>query len=74
MFRAGTIEAGFMGSYGFLPSPGQIEALVGVRPEYLEAAWGEAERGGSGLDDYFEGAGVDRNTRKAIRDMLVQST
>jgi protein-tyrosine phosphatase len=74
MFRAGTIEAGFMGSYGFLPSPGQIEALVGVRPEYLEAAWAEAERGGTGLDDYFEDAGVDRNARKAIRDMLVQST
>jgi protein-tyrosine phosphatase len=73
MFRAGTIEAGFMGSYGFLPSPGQIEALVGVRPEYLAAAWAEAERGGSGLVDYFEDAGVDRNARKAIRDMLVQS-
>jgi protein-tyrosine phosphatase len=74
MFRAGTIEAGFMGSYGFLPSPGQIEALVGVRPEYLEAAWIAAEHGGSGLDGYFEDAGVDRNTRKAILDMLVQSS
>jgi protein-tyrosine phosphatase len=74
MFRAGTIEAGFMGSYGFLPSPGQIEALVGVRPDYLEAAWAEAARGGSGLDDYFDDAGVDRNARHAIRDMLVQST
>ncbi len=71
MFRAGTIEAGFMGSYGFLPSPGQIDALVGVRPDYLEAAWAEVERNGSGLDGYFENAGVDRKSRDAIRSMLV---
>lgn len=71
MVRAGTIEAGFMGSYGFLPSPGQIDALVGVRPDYLEAAWAEVERDGPGLEGYFENAGVDRTSRDAIRDMLV---
>jgi protein-tyrosine phosphatase len=71
MFRAGTIEAGFMGSYGFLPSPGQIDALVGVRPDYLEAAWAEVERNGTGLDGYFENAGVDRKSRDAIRSLLV---
>jgi protein-tyrosine phosphatase len=71
MFRAGTIEAGFMGSYGFLPSPGQIDALVGVRPDYLEAAWDDVERDNSGLEDYFENAGVDRTSRDAIRTMLV---
>lgn len=71
MFRAGTIEAGFMGSYGFLPSPAQIDALVGVRPDYLEAAWAEVERDGPGLDAYFESAGLDRKTRDAIREMLV---
>jgi protein-tyrosine phosphatase len=71
MFRAGTIEAGFMGSYGFLPSPGQIDALVGVRPDYLEAAWAEVERDGLGLDGYFENAGVDWESRDAIRNLLV---
>jgi protein-tyrosine phosphatase len=71
MFRAGTIEAGFMGSYGFLPSPGQIDALVGVRPDYLEAAWAEVDRDGLGLDGYFENAGVDWESRDAIRNLLV---
>jgi protein-tyrosine phosphatase len=71
MVRVGTIEAGFMGSYGFLPSPGQIDALVGVRPDYLEAAWAEVEHAGLGLEGYFDNAGVDRKSRDAIRDMLV---
>jgi protein-tyrosine phosphatase len=71
MFRAGTIEAGFMGSYGFLPSPGQIDALVGVRPDYLEAAWAEVDRDSAGLESYFENVGVDRTSRDAIRHMLV---
>jgi protein-tyrosine phosphatase len=71
MFRAGTIEAGFMGGYGFLPSPGQIEALVGVRPDYLEAAWEEVGRDGAGLESYFDNAGVDRSAREAIRNILV---
>jgi protein-tyrosine phosphatase len=71
MLRAGTIEAGFMGSYGFLPSPGQIEALVGVRSDYLEAAWAVAEQGKPGLDTYFDSSGVDRTTREAIRNVLV---
>jgi protein-tyrosine phosphatase len=72
MVRAGTIEAGFINSYGFLPSPGQIDALVGVRAEYLEAAWSEVDKRWNGLDNYFADAGIDRNMREAIGDMLVE--
>ena len=71
MFRAGTIEAGFMGSYGFLPSPGQIQALVGVRPDYLETAWGEVDQAHGGFASYFEQAGVDAQAQAALRAMLV---
>tara|TARA_R110001606_G_scaffold354799_4_gene505525 strand:+ start:786 stop:1550 length:765 start_codon:yes stop_codon:yes gene_type:complete len=72
MLRAGTIEAGFMNSYGFLPSPGQIDALVGVRADYLEAAWSEVDKQWSGLDHYFEDAGMDQKMRGAICDMLIE--
>tara|TARA_R110000824_G_scaffold216686_1_gene403270 strand:- start:199 stop:963 length:765 start_codon:yes stop_codon:yes gene_type:complete len=72
MVRAGTLEAGFMNSYGFLPSPGQIDALVGVRADYLEAAWSEVDKLWSGLEHYFEDAGVDQNMRDAICNMLVE--
>ncbi|MEH6758583.1 MAG: tyrosine-protein phosphatase [Parasphingorhabdus sp.] len=72
MVRAGTIEAGFMNSYGFLPSPGQIDALVGVHADYLEAAWTEVDKQWNGLDNYFEDAGVDQNMREAICAMLIE--
>lgn len=72
MYRAGTIEAGFMGSYGFMPSAGQIDALVGVRPDYLEAAWDEVEQQWSGLGGYFEAAGISQRAQFALRTHLVE--
>ncbi|NBU84732.1 MAG: tyrosine-protein phosphatase [Sphingomonadaceae bacterium] len=72
MFRAGTIEPGFMGSYGFLPSPGQIDALVGVRPDYLEAAWDEVDQVHGGSVRYFEQAGLDAKVQAALRTILVE--
>lgn len=60
-----------MGSYGFLPSPGQIQALVGVRPDYLETAWGEVDQAHGGFASYFEQAGVDAQAQAALRAMLV---
>lgn len=71
MWREGTIEPGFMGSYGFLPSRGQIDALVGVRPDYLEAAWAEVDRKWNGMGGYFEEAGLDRKAQSALRAALV---
>jgi protein-tyrosine phosphatase len=71
MFRAGTIEAGFMGSYGFMPSHGQIEALVGVRSEYLETAWSEIDQNWSGLDAYFVASGLSKTAQSALRSRLV---
>ena len=70
--RAGTIEPGFMGSYGFLPSPGQIDALVGVRPDYLEAAWDEVDQVHGGSVRYFEQAGLDAKVQAALRTILVE--
>jgi protein-tyrosine phosphatase len=71
MLREGTVEPGFMASYGFLPSQGQMEALIGVRPEYLHAAWTEIEQTWSGVVAYFEAAGLNRPLQRELRDLLI---
>ena len=71
LVRDGGVEAGFMGSYGFLPSPGQVSALIGVRADYLQAAWDEIARGWSGVADYMATAGVDQATQRHIARILV---
>ncbi len=71
MLREGTVEQGFMASYGFLPSQGQMEALIGVRPEYLHAAWMEIERTWLDVATYFEAAGLNPATQHELRDLLI---
>ena len=60
-----------MGSYGFLPSPGQIEALIGVRADYLEAAWDVIDQEWSGVPGYMAQAGIDEADQLRIRRVLV---
>ena len=71
LVRAGELEPGLMASFGFMPSPGQIDALIGVRADYLEAAWDEITRGWSDVPGYFAAAGVDGEMQGRIRDVLV---
>ncbi len=69
--KSGKLEAGFMGSYGFMPSPGQVDALIGVRALYLEAAWRVIDENWSGVPGYLTQAGVDQQVQQAIRRFLV---
>ena len=69
--KGGKLEAGFMGSYGFMPSTGQIDALIGVRDEYLQAAWNEIDRQWSGVPQYLLEAGMDEAMQQQIRKFLV---
>lgn len=69
---SGELEAGLMASFGFMPSPEQVEALIGVRAEYLEAAWDEIARSWSDVPGYFAAAGLDRATQHSIRAVLVE--
>lgn len=71
MARDGEIEPGFMASYGFMPSPDQVQALIGVRTDYLEAAWDEINRNWSDVADYFVAAGIDHPTQRRIGRILV---
>jgi protein-tyrosine phosphatase len=72
LVRSGSLEPGLMQSYGFLPSPPQIDALIGVRAAYMDAAWDVIARGWSGLDAYFEDAGLDGTMQRRIRSLLVE--
>jgi len=69
--RAGEVEPGMMASFGFMPSPGQVDALIGVRADYLEAAWDELARHWSDVPGYFASAGLDDATQERIRAILV---
>lgn len=71
LIRDGELEPGMMGSYGFMPSPGQVDALIGVRADYLEAAWDEIAREWSDVPGYFAAAGLDTATQRGIRARLV---
>ena len=72
LVRDGGVERGFRASYGFLPSPGQVQALIGVRSDYLEAAWDEVAKGWSGLPGYLAAAGLDAATQDRIAAVLAE--
>jgi protein-tyrosine phosphatase len=71
LVRDGEVEPGFMASFGFMPGPGQVQALIGVRADYLEAAWDEIERKWSDVPGYFAAAGIDHATQRRIARILV---
>ena len=60
---------------GVLPEPDFIEALAGVRPEYLRAAYQAIESEFEGVEHYLERAiGLDTNARDLLRSRLVQAS
>ena len=71
ILASGKLEAGLMASYGFVPSQGQIDALIGVRTEYLAAAWQAIEQRWSSVARYLEEAGVSAPAQQAIATRLV---
>jgi protein-tyrosine phosphatase len=71
LVRSGELEPGLMASFGFIPSQGQIDALIGVRADYLEAAWDEIARSWSDVPNYFAAAGLDGAALRRISAVLV---
>lgn len=69
---SGTLEDGLMGAYGFIPAPGQIDALIGVREEYLVAAWDRIDQTWGSVDGYFEAAGLSLVARHDIATHLTE--
>lgn len=53
--------------------PGIPPAIIGVKAEYLEAAFREVQRVYGSMDRYFsEGLGIDAAKQKALRDIFLE--
>jgi protein-tyrosine phosphatase len=51
-----------------------IEAILGVKPEYLEAAFDEMEKSFGSIEAYFEtGLGIDAKGQEALRALYLAS-
>ena len=66
----GSLERGFMESFGFVPGPAVIAALVGVRDEFLGAALDEVATRWGGAQGYFEAAGLDGAMQDDLRAVM----
>lgn len=71
LVSSGELEAGLMASFGFMPSPGQIDALIGVRADYLEAVWDEIAQAWGDVPGYFAAARLNTDVQRRIRAVLV---
>lgn len=60
--------------YGYEIDEGSVNAVTGVRPDYLHAAFDELERRHGGVDGYLSEIGVDRAARAALRAQLLQAS
>lgn len=70
----GSIERGFMETFGFVPSQPVIDALVGVRREFLDAAFAQVDDRWGGIEQYFTASGVDSQRQQQLRGLFVPQT
>lgn len=70
MVLQGSIEEGFMESFGFMPNQAAIDALIGVDPGYISAALDQVGERWGGIEAYCDAAGVDETKRREICALL----
>jgi protein-tyrosine phosphatase len=68
----GSIAHAFNETFGFVPGEETINAMIGVFPEFLQAALDEITRGWGSIDAYLETAGVDADRLAAFRAVLLE--
>jgi len=71
MRMAGTVEAGFRKTFGFVPPEPVIGLLIGTEREFLRAALQEVERRWGSIERYFCSSGVDDAAQSAVRGALL---
>lgn len=69
----GSIERGFMESFGFVPGQHVIDAMLWVDADYLGAALTEVERRWGGVEDYFAAAGLGPDRQRELRLRLTET-
>jgi protein-tyrosine phosphatase len=67
----GSVIHAFEETFGFTPSDATINTMIGVFPEFLEAAFDQIIRDWGSIEAYFEAAGVDAARRDRFRAALL---
>ena len=67
----GSISHAFEETFGFVPSEATIDAMIGVSPAYLAAAFASVRQGWGNVENYFTGAGVNAAQQQRFRDCLL---
>jgi len=70
---AGTAEAGFLKTFGFVPPEPVIGLLIGTERDFLRAALQEIDRRWGSIERYFSSSGVDAAEQAAVRGALLES-
>ncbi len=73
MAMAGSVEQGFLKSFGFVPSKEIIAMVVGIELEFLEGALAEVDETWGSVAGYFEACGIGAEQQAAIRAALVEA-
>jgi protein-tyrosine phosphatase len=69
---AGTAEAGFLKTFGFVPPEPVIGLLIGTERDFLRAALQEIDRRWGSIERYFSSSGVDGAAQAAVRGALLE--
>jgi protein-tyrosine phosphatase len=69
---AGTAEAGFRKTFGFVPPEPVIGLLIGTDREFLRTALQEVDHRWGSVERYFSSSGVDAAGQAAVRAALLQ--
>ena len=69
----GSIERGFLESFGFVPGCHVIDAMIGVDSDYLGAAQDVVNARWGGIDGYFAAGGVGHDEQQELRLRLTEA-
>lgn len=69
----GSIERGFLESFGFVPGQQVIDAMIGVDKDYLGAAQDLVNTRWGGIARYFAAAGVDAAEQRELQLRLTET-
>ncbi len=70
MVLQGSIEQGFMESFGFMPNQSAVDALIGVDVAYLLASLDQIDAQWGGIEGYCDAAGVTAPMRTELSRLL----
>jgi protein-tyrosine phosphatase len=74
MALQGSIEQGFMESFGFMPNQASVDALIGVDAAYLLSSLDQIEEQWGGIEGFCDAAGVDAAMRRDLISLLTSDT